>query len=127
MPIVEINPVEPDDLTVARFDTDSGRAARMAADHLMARGFRHFGYCGHAGVSFSDSRCDTFSASLAESGFMTHIFNGPSSPRCPGETLEREAWREARPCAGGLAAVPSQTRGHHGMQRYAWLAGADRL
>ena len=96
LPMVEINPMEPDDPTATCFDTDSAKAARMAAEHLMARGFRHFGYCGHEGLSFSLSRCESFSALLAESGFTTHVFNGVGSPRQPGDTLEREAWREAR-------------------------------
>src|SRR5262245_50829605 len=64
LPVVELNPVSPDAQTAVRFDTDSGKTGRLAAQHLMARGFRHFGYCGHAGMTFSDSRCESFSASL---------------------------------------------------------------
>jgi LacI family transcriptional regulator len=41
----------------AMLDTDPEACARLAAEHFLDRGFRHFAYCGYPGVNFSDQRC----------------------------------------------------------------------
>lgn len=52
----------------ATFDTDANAVARLAADHFLERGFRHVGYCGFAGLDFSDRRRDALARCLAGRG-----------------------------------------------------------
>lgn len=54
--------------------TDSLTAGRMAADHLIRCGFKHFAFCGLASTPWeqapwSKQRCDMFSRRLVEAGF----------------------------------------------------------
>ena len=46
----------------AVFDTDPVGVARLAADHLLDRGFRNFAFCGFRRIGFSEQR----SAALVE-------------------------------------------------------------
>jgi LacI family transcriptional regulator len=59
-------------------DTDSGlpqvikdnkTIGRLAAEHLLDRGLRHFAYVARTGTSYSEQRYEGFAARLAESGF----------------------------------------------------------
>ena len=47
---------------------DNGAIARLAAEHFLERGFRHFGYCGLEGINWSDERRDAFCAAVAGVG-----------------------------------------------------------
>jgi LacI family transcriptional regulator len=40
--------------------TDSEACAKLAAEHFLERGFRHFAFCGYPGVNFSDERREHF-------------------------------------------------------------------
>jgi LacI family transcriptional regulator len=51
----------------------------MAAEHLLERGFRHFGYCGFDNMYWSCQRGDSFSARIMEAGFRTSIYKQPKS------------------------------------------------
>ena len=48
--------------------------ASMAADHLLDRGFRHFGFVGYHGLKFSDERRKAMCKYVAGRGFSTHVF-----------------------------------------------------
>lgn len=53
--------------------TDSAAIGRMAADHLLQCGFKHFAFCGYAGVapeetSWSKLRLESFRQRIAEAG-----------------------------------------------------------
>lgn len=41
----------------------------MAAEYFLAKGFKHFGFFGHNGVTWSDSRRDGYQATLQKAGF----------------------------------------------------------
>lgn len=47
---------------------DNGGIARLAADHFIRRGFRHFGFSGIDGVNWSDQRRDAFVAAVRDAG-----------------------------------------------------------
>ena len=59
-------------------NVDERNVAKMAANHLLERGFRQFAYCGFGGIHYSDHRCECFVQYLAELGnevsvYMEHI------------------------------------------------------
>jgi len=65
---------------VANIITDSVAIGRMAAEHLLHRGFRHFGYCGFGDMFYwSRERSEGFSKRIAEAGFKTHFYQQPKS------------------------------------------------
>src|SRR6516162_4646958 len=49
--------------------TDDAAGARMAAAHLLERGFRQFAYCGYAGTPYSDERSRVFNEVIEQAGF----------------------------------------------------------
>ncbi len=48
---------------------DSKKAGRMAAEHLLERGFKNFGFCGYSSRIWSRRRLEGFQQRLAEAGF----------------------------------------------------------
>jgi LacI family transcriptional regulator len=58
-------------------DTNGVEIGRMAAEHLLERGFRHFGFCGFDKLHWSRERCKNFSKRIAEAGLKTHIYKQP--------------------------------------------------
>jgi len=59
---------------VSEIRPDSHLAGRMAAEHLLERGFRNFGYCGYAGRTWSERRRQGFCRRLEEAGFSCHVY-----------------------------------------------------
>ena len=59
---------------VSEIRPDSCLAGRMAAEHLLERGFRNFGYCGYAGRIWSERRKQGFCRRLEQSGFSCHVY-----------------------------------------------------
>jgi LacI family transcriptional regulator len=57
--------------------TDDEAGARMAAEHLFERGFRHFAYCGFVGTEYSDARSQVFERVIIEAGFACSIYQLP--------------------------------------------------
>ena len=96
-----------DDVSLAKVSEirpDSQQAGRMAAEHLIERGFRNFGYCGYAGRTWSQHRQEGFCQRLAEAGFTCHVY-GPPKQRSKTSML----WpRSALPSSNGSAACPSR-------------------
>lgn len=50
---------------------------RLAAQHLLARHFRKFAFCGWDGLRFSQSREKAFAEELARKGFDCHVYRSP--------------------------------------------------
>lgn len=65
---------QPSFATVA---TDARAIGRLAAEHLLARRYPAFAFCGYPGIAFSDRRRDAFAATLAKSGFETAEYRPP--------------------------------------------------
>jgi len=57
-----------------RVITDSRAATRLAANHLLERGFEHFGYCGDPRYHWSNLRSRFFGDHLRQTGHECHVF-----------------------------------------------------
>jgi LacI family transcriptional regulator len=103
-----------------RVITDSRAATRFAANHLLERGFQHFGYCGDPRYHWSNLRGRFFSDHLRETGHDCHVFaaeNPPATQFRPGfpavagqweaECLRVGSWEaEVEGIANWLASLP---------------------
>lgn len=69
--------------------TDSEAIGRMAAEHLLGCGFRHFAYCGFANTSWSEERCESFTRRINQTGFEVQTYFVPAM-----ET--KDAWKRIR-------------------------------
>ncbi|HEY2588984.1 MAG TPA: DNA-binding transcriptional regulator [Tepidisphaeraceae bacterium] len=57
--------------------TDEGAVARMAADHLIERGFRQFAFCGFGGADYSMARMRQFTRYLEATGHPVATYESP--------------------------------------------------
>jgi LacI family transcriptional regulator len=55
-------------------ETDDEQIARLAAEHLLERGFKHFGFCGDARFNWSVWREKSFCARVEASGNTVHRY-----------------------------------------------------
>jgi len=91
----------------AEIQADSHRAAHLAAEHFLERGFRQFAYCGYAGRIWSEYRQAGFAARLREAGFDCAVYEPPKG--CRGLSWNREeplvrAWLKSLPKPVGVMA-----------------------
>lgn len=87
--------------------SDSAGAARMAAEHLLARGVQQFAFVGLGGRVWSQRREASFCETIAEAGFPVAVYRPPRSKR--NRLWEREQpmlaqWLRALPKPAGLLA-----------------------
>ena len=61
--------------------SDSHGAARLAAEHLLERGFRHYAFVGLAGRVWSQRRQNSFCERLRVEGFEPHVYVPPRRRR----------------------------------------------
>lgn len=92
---------------------DSHKAGRLAAEHLLDRGFRHFAFCGYPNENWARRREVGFCERLQEAGFSCNSF--PVSQRKTRMPWHREepactAWLESLPKPVGILAC-NDTRG----------------
>ena len=64
---------------------DSRKAGRLAAEHLLDRGFYRFGYCGYAGRLWSQQRLEGFRERVEEAGCSCEVYEPPRQP-------SRQSW-----------------------------------
>lgn len=65
---------------ISEMRPDSHKAGRLAARHLLERGFRRFAFCGHAlNPNWSRQRAEGFCQRLREAGFGCDIYSPPRS------------------------------------------------
>lgn len=57
--------------------SDDEGIGRLAADHLLERGFRSFGFCGFKREAWSDRRREGFVGRIAEAGFDCEVYASP--------------------------------------------------
>jgi LacI family transcriptional regulator len=79
--------------------SDSAGIARLAAEHLMERGLRLFGYCGDARFVWSTTHGRHFAAAVQARGFPCHVY-----PAAAGDCANRG--REQRKLAAWLKKLP---------------------
>ena len=80
--------------------SDSRGAARMAAGHLLERGFRDYAFVGIAGRVWSRRREESFCAGINAAGRQVHVYQPPRRRR------DREWGREQTIMAGWLRELP---------------------
>lgn len=61
-------------------EADDEATARMAADHLLGHGFRHFAFTGFAGTNFSERRRQYFRQAIEAAGFVCRDYSAPVKP-----------------------------------------------
>jgi LacI family transcriptional regulator len=69
--------------------TEELAIGRMAAEHLLERGFSHFAFCG-VDQMWSRQRCKSFCATVGEAGFDTHVYEQPK--RKADRSFEKERY-----------------------------------
>lgn len=66
-----------------RIVTDSDSVCRLAAEHLLERGFKHFGFCGDARYYWSNLRGRVFAEYVGRGGGSCSAIHGPATPKEP--------------------------------------------
>jgi LacI family transcriptional regulator len=59
------------------FETDDAAIARLAAEHLLERGFKHFAYCGDPSFNWSNWRSEQFQQIIQNAGWNCHVYQVP--------------------------------------------------
>ena len=103
LPVVSVSAsgLAPDLPTVI---SDSASVARLAAEHLIERGFRHFGYCGDARFAWSKTHGQHFQRALGESGFACSHFQTQRGDFADWKLEQRKlgAWLKSLPKPAGV-------------------------
>lgn len=109
IPIVNLSGWEEELYGVPRVGLDNYEAGRIAAEHLLERGFHHFGYAGWKGVHYSRQRERGFRERVEREGATADVLlEDPGQARHP--TLANELkrlghWLRALPKPCGVLAV----------------------
>ncbi|MEX1048436.1 MAG: DNA-binding transcriptional regulator [Akkermansiaceae bacterium] len=101
-------------MTFPTVRSNESAVGRLAAEHLLERGFRHFAFCGYNGIDWSDRRRDGFLETVTEAGFSCCVFENPL-PKSSSAMLEYEQhgpknerylqkWLKSLPHPAGLMA-----------------------
>jgi len=59
---------------------DHREIGKMAASHLLDRGFKHFGFIGYRNIDWSDRRQEGFQTALGEHHMTCDVYQGPGTP-----------------------------------------------
>ncbi len=95
------------DLPFPYVGVDDQAVARMAMQHLLDRGFRHFGFCGYRRrySAAADRRCDAFLELAREAGCTADVCAVSDSEPTFGQELR--SWKkELRLIAGWIRSLP---------------------
>jgi LacI family transcriptional regulator len=113
VPVVDLSGSLPE-AGFPRIRSDEDAVGRMAADHLIERGFKNFAFCGFNGTDWSDLRRASFARRVSEAGFACQAFENPGPTQSfsisdyeeHGERHERDlmAWLQSLPKPCGLMA-----------------------
>lgn len=68
-------------LPVPLVHVDDRAIAKLGAEHLLERGFRHFGFCAVEGANWSDKRQQEFEAIVGQTGFSCSTCRLPPDTR----------------------------------------------
>ncbi|RXK56336.1 DNA-binding transcriptional regulator [Oleiharenicola lentus] len=102
LPVVDVAAALPEPV-FPRVATDSRAATRLALDHLMERGFRHFAYCGDERFWWSGLREQYFEQQVRATGRTCGLFRlGKPRVTADGEQHELVAWLRELPKPVGI-------------------------
>jgi len=80
--------------------TDHEMIGKLAADHLLERGFSNYAFCGIDDMAWSRNRGNSFEQHILKAGFEPHVYEQPKSQ-------ERRDWGNEQPLlAQWLKALP---------------------
>lgn len=100
MPVVDLNDLQ-DDLGFSHIRSDHVAIGRMAADHLLERGFRRLAFCGFSDQRWSRLRREGFESRAAEMGVAVGAFEtdwfGPKAPEWEACQERMKSWLESFP------------------------------
>lgn len=85
-------------------ETDDAAIARIAVDHLLERGFRHFGFCGEPGFNWSHWRREAFVQMIEAAGYDCDVFESKASSRKSHERDAMARWIARLPKPVGVMA-----------------------
>ncbi len=95
--------------------TDSRNISRLAAEHLLDRGFTNFAFCGYTGYHWSDERGKYFNDFVFSAGHKTYIYDQPKSRKYKSWHNEQQRmaeWLKNLPKPLGVMAS-NDDRGQH--------------
>jgi LacI family transcriptional regulator len=106
VPVVDLSASLPE-ARFPRIRSDENLVGRMAAEHLMERGFKNYAFCGFNGMDWSDMRRASFVQRVSEGGFSCHVFD-KTEPRQSDSGLGYEEHDEQyeRELLGWLQSLP---------------------
>jgi len=87
--------------------TDCKGVGRLAAEHLLERGFKEFAFCGFDEMIWSRQRADSFERRISEAGFQAYRYQHPKSGRLRSWENEQASiaeWLSTLPKPAGLMA-----------------------
>jgi len=88
------------------FETDDGAVANIACDHLLERGFKHFGFAGDARFNWSHWRCEHFLNSVRAAGRTCSVYEPPAGAHADNEEQVEDLakWIRSLPKPVGIMA-----------------------
>lgn len=105
LPAVDVLGVTPDS-QIPLVTVDNYAIGRLAAEHLIERGFRQFGCVGIRGVNWSQQRRDAFISVVSEAGCACPVYHLPTHSRTYSDwetSLDRlAAWIKRLPKPAGI-------------------------
>ncbi len=78
LPVVDTLGLVPD-ARLPLVHVDDIAIATLAAEHLLGRGFKQFGFCGVSGANWSDNRREAFNHCVTVAGHACHNYQLPSA------------------------------------------------
>lgn len=107
VPLVELTDRQ-DGITFPCVRSDDEAIGKLAAEHLLERGFQRFGFCGYQGEAWSKRRQTAFVKAVENAGWPCDIYNskwyGRSARSWEDEQLQLTQWLSAFPRPFGVMA-----------------------
>lgn len=116
LPVVDLDFTLPDALPCGVTNDEAG-VARMAAEHLLARGLRHFAFCGWASDPdtpsvWESARQKVFTETIRRASFTSQTYVWPPVRAWAREQKSLARWLKALPKPAGLMASNDQRARH---------------
>jgi LacI family transcriptional regulator len=116
IPVVNLNDIHTD-LDLPLIESDHHAIGRLAAAHLLERGFRHFAFCGFTGHAWSRKRREGFTTTtVAGAGSACAVYEspwgGPNAHPWEEEQQQIGDWLRSLPRPVGILAS-NDMRGQH--------------
>lgn len=95
--------------------TDAETIAKLAAEHLLNRGLKHFAFCGFKNLFWSNERENRFQIYIEEAGYKTYVYQPPLKHKFKSWYYEQsfmKDWLKKLPKPIGIMAC-NDDRGQH--------------